>query len=92
MPTPTGGVAEPLDFRPLGIGGAIMRLISTAVCSKEGSEVGKLMSPLQLDVAAPAGGSHHRRHLHHSGDGARDLHARAGGTRVLRHPHDGHQE
>ena len=27
-----------------------MRLISTATCSQEGSEVGKLMSPLQLAV------------------------------------------
>ena len=50
QPVPTGVAAQPLDFRPLGIGGAIMRLISTAMCSQEGSEVGKLMSPLQLAV------------------------------------------
>ncbi len=35
QPTPAGEVAEPLDFRPPGIGGAIMRLISTAMCSQE---------------------------------------------------------
>ena len=50
QPTPAGEVAEPSDFRPLGIGGVIMRLISTAMCSQEGSEVGKLLSPLQLAV------------------------------------------
>ena len=49
QPAPAGDPA-PVDFRPLGIGGSIMRLISTAMCVQEGSAVGRVLSPLQLAV------------------------------------------
>ena len=50
QPVPADGPAPPVDFRPLGIGGSIMRLISTAMCAQEGSAVGRMLSPLQLAV------------------------------------------
>ena len=89
QPVPAGGNPAPMvDLRPLGIGGSIMRLISTAMCAQDGSKVGRVLSPRQLAVR------NHRRHLHHSGNGAGDLHAWAGGgtVPVRRHPQDVHQE
>jgi hypothetical protein len=48
--TGPGAARQPLDFRPQGIGGSIMRLISTAVCNEDGSAVGHALAPLQLAV------------------------------------------
>jgi hypothetical protein len=45
-----GAARQPPDFRPLGIGGSIMRLISTAVCNEDGSAIGHALAPLQVAV------------------------------------------
>ena len=54
-PTPPGQPPPPVDFRPLGIGGSLIRLISTAVCAQEGSAVGETLAPLQLAVRVTDG-------------------------------------
>ncbi len=47
--------APPVDFRPLGNRGSIMRVIGTALATQEGSEVGRALAPLQLAVRITGG-------------------------------------
>jgi hypothetical protein len=46
---------RPVDFKPLGIGRSLIRLVSTAVCTQEGSAVGEALAPLQLAVRVTDG-------------------------------------
>ena len=55
-PQAAGGTPPaPVDFRPLGIGGSLMRLIGTALCAQDGSEVGRALAPWQLAVRTTDG-------------------------------------
>ena len=54
-PPPPGQPPPPIDFRPLGIGGSLIRLVSAAVCTQEGSAVGEALAPLQLAVRVTDG-------------------------------------
>ena len=54
-PPPPGQPPPPVDFRPLGIGGSLIRLVSAAVCKQEASAVGEALAPLQLAVRVTDG-------------------------------------
>ena len=55
-PAPAGVLPPaPVDFRPLGIGGTLMRLISTSVCAQDGSDVGRALASRQLAVRVADG-------------------------------------
>ena len=55
-PPPPGQPPPPVVFRPLGIGGSLIRLLSTtAVCTQEGTVVGEALAPLQLAVRVTDG-------------------------------------
>jgi hypothetical protein len=55
-PPPQPGQPAPVqDYRPLGVGDTLVRLISTSLMTQEGKAVGKKLAPQQLAVSVSDG-------------------------------------